>query len=95
MESRRRIFLLRWLCALLLAPVLSACSLMKTAEPDPYGADRPVIEPETTLLPLSMVLKEMRLPPGIYWGSPTEMTAPRQPGESARETRLTDSRTET
>jgi hypothetical protein len=31
-----------------------------------------VIEPETTLLPLSMVLKEMHLPTGIYWGSPTE-----------------------
>ena len=31
-----------------------------------------VIEPETTLLPLSMVLKEMRLPTAIYEGSPTE-----------------------
>jgi carbonic anhydrase/acetyltransferase-like protein (isoleucine patch superfamily) len=31
-----------------------------------------VIEPETTLLPLSMVLKEMHLPTGTYWGSPTE-----------------------
>ncbi len=31
-----------------------------------------VIEPETTLLPLSMVLKEMYLPTGTYWGSPTE-----------------------
>jgi hypothetical protein len=31
-----------------------------------------VIEPETTLLPLSMVLKEMHLPPGTYEGSPTE-----------------------
>jgi len=31
-----------------------------------------VFEPETTLLPLSMVLKEMHLPTGTYWGSPTE-----------------------
>jgi len=31
-----------------------------------------VIEPETTLLPLSMVLKEMHLPTGVYEGSPTE-----------------------
>jgi len=31
-----------------------------------------VIEPETTLLPLSLVLKEMHLPTGTYWGSPTE-----------------------
>jgi len=31
-----------------------------------------VIEPGTTLLPLSLVLKEMHLPTGIYWGSPTE-----------------------
>ncbi len=31
-----------------------------------------VMEPETTLLPLSMVLKEMQLPTGTYWGSPTE-----------------------
>jgi hypothetical protein len=31
-----------------------------------------VIEPETTLLPLSMVLKEMYLPTAAYWGSPTE-----------------------
>jgi hypothetical protein len=31
-----------------------------------------VIGPETTLLPLSMVLKEMHLPPGTYAGSPTE-----------------------
>jgi hypothetical protein len=31
-----------------------------------------IIEPETTLLPLSMVLKEMHLPTGTYWGSPTE-----------------------
>jgi hypothetical protein len=31
-----------------------------------------VIEPETTLLPLSMVLKEMRLPAATYEGSPTE-----------------------
>ena len=31
-----------------------------------------VIEPETTLLPLSLVLKEMHLPTGTYEGSPTE-----------------------
>jgi hypothetical protein len=31
-----------------------------------------VIEPETTLQPLSMVLKEMQLPTGTYEGSPTE-----------------------
>jgi carbonic anhydrase/acetyltransferase-like protein (isoleucine patch superfamily) len=31
-----------------------------------------VIEPEATLLPLSMVLKEMHLPTATYWGSPTE-----------------------
>jgi len=31
-----------------------------------------VIGPETTLFPLSMVLKEMHLPTGTYWGSPTE-----------------------
>jgi hypothetical protein len=34
-----------------------------------------VIERETTLLPLSMVLKEMHLPTGIYWGSPVEPAA--------------------
>jgi hypothetical protein len=32
-----------------------------------------VIEPQTTLLPLSMVLKEMHLPTAIYEGSPTEI----------------------
>jgi hypothetical protein len=32
-----------------------------------------VIEPETTILPLSMVLKEMHLPTATYWGSPTEV----------------------
>ena len=31
-----------------------------------------VIEPETTLLPLSLVLKEMNLPGGTYEGSPAE-----------------------
>jgi non-ribosomal peptide synthetase-like protein len=31
-----------------------------------------VIERDTTLLPLSLVLKEMALPPGIYQGSPAE-----------------------
>ena len=31
-----------------------------------------VIEPETTLLPLSLVLKEMHLPAATYEGSPAE-----------------------
>jgi hypothetical protein len=31
-----------------------------------------VIEPETTLLPLSLVLKEMHLPAATYEGSPVE-----------------------
>ena len=31
-----------------------------------------VIEPKTTILPLSLVLKEMYLPSGTYWGSPTD-----------------------
>jgi len=34
-----------------------------------------IIGPDTTLLPLSMVLKEMRLPTAIYEGSPTEPVA--------------------
>jgi len=29
-----------------------------------------VVEPETTVLPLSLVLKEMHLPPATYEGSP-------------------------
>jgi hypothetical protein len=32
-----------------------------------------VIERDTTLLPLSLVLKEMAMPPGIYEGSPAEL----------------------
>ena len=44
-----------------------------------------IIEPETTLLPLSLVLKEMHLPTGVYWGSPAE---PISIGES-RQNRLT------
>jgi hypothetical protein len=32
-----------------------------------------LIEPETTLLPLSMVLKEMHLPTATYEGSPAEV----------------------
>jgi carbonic anhydrase/acetyltransferase-like protein (isoleucine patch superfamily) len=32
-----------------------------------------VIDPETTLLPLSMVLKEMHLPTATYEGSPAEV----------------------
>ena len=43
-----------------------------------------VIEPETTLLPLSLVLKEMRLPAATYQGSPAE---PR-PAASARASSL-------
>jgi len=31
-----------------------------------------VIEPGTTLLPLSLVLKEMHLPPATYEGSPVQ-----------------------
>lgn len=31
-----------------------------------------IMAPSTTLLPLSLVLKEMHLPTGIYWGSPAE-----------------------
>ncbi len=31
-----------------------------------------LIEPDTTLLPLSLVLKEMHLPTGVYQGSPVE-----------------------
>ena len=34
-----------------------------------------VIEPETTLLPLSLVLKEMHLPTATYEGSPVEAVA--------------------
>jgi carbonic anhydrase/acetyltransferase-like protein (isoleucine patch superfamily) len=34
-----------------------------------------VIEPETTLLPLSLVLKEMYLPTATYEGSPAEPAA--------------------
>ena len=34
-----------------------------------------VIEPETTLLPLSMVLKQMHLPSAIYEGSPAEVVS--------------------
>jgi len=36
-----------------------------------------VIEPDTTLLPLSMVLKEMHLPTATYEGSPTEPVSDR------------------
>jgi carbonic anhydrase/acetyltransferase-like protein (isoleucine patch superfamily) len=32
-----------------------------------------VLEPNTTVLPLAMVLKEMHLPTGLYQGSPTEL----------------------
>jgi non-ribosomal peptide synthetase-like protein len=34
-----------------------------------------VIEPETTVLPMGMVLKEMHLPKGVYEGSPTELAS--------------------
>jgi acetyltransferase-like isoleucine patch superfamily enzyme len=44
-----------------------------------------IIDPKTTLLPLSLVLKEMYLPTGVYWGSPAE---PISIGES-RQNRLT------
>ena len=35
-----------------------------------------VIGRDTTLQPLSMVLKEMNLPPGLYEGSPAEQSRP-------------------
>lgn len=35
-----------------------------------------VIGPETTLLPNTLVLKEMQVPGGAYWGSPAEPAAP-------------------
>jgi hypothetical protein len=41
-----------------------------------------VIEPETTLLPLSMVLKEMHLRTAIYEGSPTEPVRDVQPSSA-------------
>jgi carbonic anhydrase/acetyltransferase-like protein (isoleucine patch superfamily) len=44
-----------------------------------------LIEPETTLLPLSLVLKEMHLPTAIYEGSPAEPVGgvhSRRPGQS-------------
>ena len=39
-----------------------------------------VIEPDTTLLPMSLVMKQMRLPTAIYEGSPTEPTPARGKG---------------
>jgi hypothetical protein len=39
-----------------------------------------LIEPKTTLLPLSLVLKQMHLPTGTYWGSPTELATGEQSG---------------
>ena len=45
-----------------------------------------VIERETTLLPMSLVLKEMQLPTATYEGSPTEPTCDRLLGESVSET---------
>jgi non-ribosomal peptide synthetase-like protein len=41
-----------------------------------------VIEPETTLLPLSMVLKEMYLRTAVYEGSPTEPVSDVQPSSA-------------
>ena len=47
MESRRRIFLLRLAALLLLVPGLSACSFMRTGEPEEsYGDREAVIAPE-------------------------------------------------
>jgi len=43
-----------------------------------------VIEPQTTLLPLSMVLKEMHLPTATYGGSPAEPVDAIQPAPRAR-----------
>jgi len=45
-----------------------------------------VIEPETTLLPLSLVLKEMHLPTATYEGSPVEPVSGAQGREPANET---------
>jgi hypothetical protein len=42
-----------------------------------------VIEPETTLLPLSMVLKEMHMPTAIYEGSPAEPVSEAQHSSSS------------
>ncbi len=42
-----------------------------------------VIEPMTTILPLSMVLKEMHLPTGTYWGSPSEPVGNSEPLKAA------------
>ena len=44
-----------------------------------------VIERETTLLPMSLVLKEMQLPTATYEGSPTEPTCDRLLGEPVSE----------
>jgi len=41
-----------------------------------------VIEPETTVMPLAMVLKEMHLPTGVYEGSPTELPITENAGEA-------------
>lgn len=39
-----------------------------------------VIEPETTVMPMGMVLKEIYLPTGVYQGSPTELTIAQETG---------------
>ena len=48
-----------------------------------------VIGPETTLLPNSLVLKEMQIPGGAYWGSPAEPAGqlPNARRSNVRETR--------
>ena len=40
-----------------------------------------VVEPDTTVMPMAMVLKEMRLPTGTYHGSPSELTIAEPPDE--------------
>ena len=49
-----------------------------------------IVEPDTTLLPLSMVLKEMNLRTAIYEGSPAEPVSefnPSRPRASGRRAR--------
>ena len=52
-----------------------------------------LIEPGTTLLPLSLVLKEMHLPTAIYEGSPAEPVGgvhSRQSGQPVKATHVFD-----
>ena len=51
---------------------LSVAVIEKGAEIGAHILSGAVIEPGTTLLPLSMVLKELHLPTATYEGSPVE-----------------------